>query len=670
MSKTVIVFGGGIGGLSAAHELSERGFSVRVFELRDVPGGKARSVVVPSTAPRQNVGAVHLGSLAAPTRRDLPGEHGFRFFPRFYKHIIDTMARTPYRGSRSVAENLVDTTGTIFARFGRRPLKLPTITPSNVPELFTLVSDLGSLFGPELGIAPEDFAFFGERIWQILTSCPERRLNEYEKIGWWEFIGAEQRSEAYQKFFGIGLTRSLVAAQAKLASTRTIGDIYTQLAFNLAEPEISGDRVLNGPTNDVWIDPWLTYLRGRGVEYHLNARVRSIEMDGGVVRGVMVEQERSVREVTADYYVSALPIEVMATIVTDQVVRADPGLANIFPLSHNTEWMNGIQFYLDDDVPIGRGHQIYLDSPWALTSVSQAQFWTDVDLSRFGDGNIRGVVSVNISDWETPGLNGKPARECTRREIRDEVWDQLKRSLNVQGADVLEDEDLVHWYLDLDIDPLLRANAEPLFVNLRRHVAAQAAGGDSHPESVPGLRLRADVHRSGHHGGCQRGRPARGQRNPRHSGSDAPPCRLWNLHEPELLEPWRANDRARYRQGLPWDDTAVRLGLSALAALYRGANALEASIINAVSSAMHVEDLLSYIRTGESRSELVQRLTSGPGAPSGELLRAFAALARTTGSPAESVATSALESLSSAGRDLPNVGPPGVTTGDVRFVEP
>jgi hypothetical protein len=83
---------------------------------------------------------------------------------------------------------------------------------------------------------------------------------------------------------------------------------------------------------------------------------------------------------------------------------------------------------------------------------------------------------------------------------------------------------------------------------------------------------------------------------------------------------------------------------------------------------MHVEDLLSYIRTGESRSDLLQRLTSGPGAPSGELLRAFAALARTTGSPAETMAQSALEAL--AGRDLPNTEPPDVTTGDVRFVEP
>ena len=25
----------------------------------------------------------------------LPGEHGFRFFPNFYKHVTDTMSRIP-----------------------------------------------------------------------------------------------------------------------------------------------------------------------------------------------------------------------------------------------------------------------------------------------------------------------------------------------------------------------------------------------------------------------------------------------------------------------------------------------------------------------------------------------------------------------------------------------
>ncbi len=39
--------GGGVGGLSAAHELSTRGFDVHVYEMRDAFGGKARSIDVP-----------------------------------------------------------------------------------------------------------------------------------------------------------------------------------------------------------------------------------------------------------------------------------------------------------------------------------------------------------------------------------------------------------------------------------------------------------------------------------------------------------------------------------------------------------------------------------------------------------------------------------------------
>ena len=109
--------------------------------------------------------------------------------------------------------------------------------PSSILEVLSFVDDIGSLFGPELGIAPEDHAFFAERVWQILTSCEERRASDYEKIGWWDFVGAENRSESYQKLYGVGLTRSLVAAQARLASTKTIGNTFVQLMFNLAEPD-------------------------------------------------------------------------------------------------------------------------------------------------------------------------------------------------------------------------------------------------------------------------------------------------------------------------------------------------------------------------------------------------------------------------------------------------
>src|SRR5674476_883112 len=77
-SPSVIVIGGGVAGLTAAHELIERGFQVDVYEARPTWGGKARSQPVTGSG--------------SGGRKDLPGEHGFRFYPRFYKHVIDTMS--------------------------------------------------------------------------------------------------------------------------------------------------------------------------------------------------------------------------------------------------------------------------------------------------------------------------------------------------------------------------------------------------------------------------------------------------------------------------------------------------------------------------------------------------------------------------------------------------
>ena len=83
--KKVIVIGGGVAGMSAAHELAERGFTVEVYEKHHkYSGGKARSVDVPGTNLLQS-------------DKFLPGEHGFRFFPGFYKHVTDTMKRIPFR---------------------------------------------------------------------------------------------------------------------------------------------------------------------------------------------------------------------------------------------------------------------------------------------------------------------------------------------------------------------------------------------------------------------------------------------------------------------------------------------------------------------------------------------------------------------------------------------
>ncbi len=150
----------------------------------------------------------------------------------------------------------------------------------------------------DLDLTHDDLRFFGSKVWQIVTSCRERRDTDYEKIGWWEFIGAEHRSLAYQKLLGHGITRSLVAAKARTASTKTIGDIFVQLLFDIVTPGPSTDRVLNGPTNDVWIDPWRRYLESQGVDYHPNSKAIAVSFDGQRIRSATISQGGSTITVT------------------------------------------------------------------------------------------------------------------------------------------------------------------------------------------------------------------------------------------------------------------------------------------------------------------------------------------------------------------------------------
>lgn len=568
MSARVIVLGGGVAGMSAAHELVERGFEVVVLERRDIAGGKARSVPVDDDGPDRSGHELADSGLDS-IEHHLPGEHGFRFFPGFYKHVIDTMRRIPSFDGRKVADHLVPTTRVGITQYDQPAFVVPAVFPRTPGDAGTVLRDLLLAYGPATGLTPDDLAHFGARVWQILTSCPERRLAEYEAIGWWDFVGAAGRSAAYQKFLAAGITRSLVAAKAAKASTRTIGDVFVQLMLTIVNPLAgSTDRVLDGPTNLVWIDPWRTHLEARGVRWRTRAEVERILCSGGRVAGVVVDEggERSV--VQGDHYVAAVPLERMAPLVDADLIAADPCLAHLRTLAPNVEWMTGVQFFLKRDVPTAHGHVIHIDSEWALTSISQLQFWRSVAPAQFGSSDVRGVLSVDVSDWTAPGGDGRPALRCSREEVVRETWRQLKRSMNAE-RELLRDEDLHSWYLDADIqpDPARRGwltNAEPLLVNLvdtwkLRPEAATA---------LPNLFLASDYVRTHTDLATMEGANEAARRAVNGvldaTGFTGPRCAVWPLAEPEAFAPWRLHDAARFQAGLPWDASLLQVAAHAL----------------------------------------------------------------------------------------------------------
>src|SRR2546423_3700721 len=135
----VAVLGGGVAGLSAARELVERGFSVTVYEASARFGGKARSYGV--------------GGSGTDGRHDLPAEHGFRFFPGFYRHLPDTMRRIPGpRQDRYVIDELVAADMIMIAREnGSNELVAPAHAPAS-PNDFAAVTRFLIAWFTELGI--------------------------------------------------------------------------------------------------------------------------------------------------------------------------------------------------------------------------------------------------------------------------------------------------------------------------------------------------------------------------------------------------------------------------------------------------------------------------------------------------------------------------------------
>jgi uncharacterized protein with NAD-binding domain and iron-sulfur cluster len=271
-----------------------------------------------------------------------------------------------------------------------------------------------------------------------------------------------------------------------------------------------------------------------------------------------VEEQGLKYQVRGDYYIAALPVEVMAKLITKELSDSDPILGRLPELALSVDWMNGIQFFLTEDAPIIHGHMIYMDSPWALTSVSQKQFWPDIQLSNYGDGKVQGVLSVDISDWNTNGMiYNRPAMSCSPEEIKHEVWEQLKRSLNVNGQVILQDDHVHSWFLDEDIQypnpEGVCSNLEPLLVN-KVHTWELRPNAYT---AIPNLFLAADYVRTNTDLATMEGANEAARRAVNCilevTDCDENLCEVWEMYELKLLHSWRSHDRDRYQKGLPWN---------------------------------------------------------------------------------------------------------------------
>jgi hypothetical protein len=189
-----------------------------------------------------------------------------------------------------------------------------------------------------------------------------------------------------------------------------------------------------------------------------------------------------------------------------------------------------------------------------------------VKLAEYGDGQVRGVLSVDISNWDTKSSRGKIARECTPEEIKEEVWTQIAEALNDDGKKELSNVKVLSWFLDEAIhwpNPNSAENAEPLLIN--------TAGSWQHrPEActkIPNFFLAADFVRTHTDLATMEAANEAARRAVngilKAAGSKQRRCKVWRLNEPRIFNPLKAYDRWRFRRNpsRPHDRLVTTLAL-------------------------------------------------------------------------------------------------------------
>lgn len=412
----------------------------------------------------------------------VPGEHGYRFFPAFYRHLFDAMRRTPIldeQGRETGAttyDHLVPTTEVGLAMDDARKPRTFSRTRWSLEEFRRSLEVLTQ----DMGVTARDRARFEARMWKFMTSCTRRRKEEYEDISWWEYLGGRdgigysERSAAMLR----KTPQALVAMSAEETDARTHGNVSIQLFLDQFGSGQNVDMTLNGPTSNAWLRHWKIYLKRQGVRFFVG-RLKALCVQDGEVYPVVEndydDRPMPVPEVSTheylqfgsahgapDFYVLALPFDQARDLVLsleqgEDAIALDGDFAKLKAFDEATDsarrdprkverdrygrppWndpfreLSGIQYYFGNHVRIGHGHTYYPNSAWGLSSISQVAHWR-IRLSP--TSAFLGQLSVDIGDFYTPN-SANPrisAWHATRREIAKITWNQVLHGLERKYA--------------------------------------------------------------------------------------------------------------------------------------------------------------------------------------------------------------------------------------------
>ncbi|MDQ7827085.1 MAG: FAD-dependent oxidoreductase [Candidatus Eremiobacteraeota bacterium] len=400
MSCQVVIFGAGIAGLTAAHELVHSGYGVSVYEATDQPGGFFRSSRL--------------------SQDNMPSEYSWHGMGPWYHNAFDLMRHIPFNEKGSIYDSALS-----------RPVDFGIFPDADKAEFYNEgLKGIPKMFRMNTW----EFMKWSYLMLKTWTSNNRSKI-EYDKLNAaeaWEPLLKDKAYKAWRSCFGpwIGSDWSKVSLQ-------TAGEFFRKQLITKPAHRHKADQdgpawkqgagdgwlLLKGPSSEYWFDPWVKYLKEKGVKFFWRKALTKLEFDGTAIVSAFCGEEK----IQADRYILALN-----PFMTADILSETPALERLEELKLFKPLIRGgphtqvsfrVAFSEEIKFPRERTAVVVSDSEFNLTLFAEEQVWDkEVDLGK----NIKSLWTGTSCIGSVPGkIYHKPVSRCTKEEFIEEVKAQI-----------------------------------------------------------------------------------------------------------------------------------------------------------------------------------------------------------------------------------------------------
>lgn len=412
MKKKIIVCGAGIAGLSAAHYLNERGFDVLVIESLDIPGGLARSERIK-------------------TNDYMPSEYSWRGFGPWYHNTFELMKNIPIYKNNQMTN--------VYDEELSNPINF-ILTPDTLQNFNKQINN----FDNRLRLSTSDKIKLTWLSLQTMLASDIRSRNEYAFTNAKKFLeaslsaeGAATVSSLFGPWVGTDYTRASVHHVASFFRRNIFPGppspyVHQKSDRPFVQGNMSGWLILRSPSNEAWFDPWVSYLKTRGVKFRFGTKLIRLEQNTHTKQISYAEIETNTRKekVRADYYVLAINPYITKDILNrTPSLLADHQLSLFVPLTKDSPHKQiSFRIAFSEKINLYENETaiILVDSEFNITLFSQDQLWHK---NIYLGPNVKSLWSGTATVDSVRGkLFDLPMKYLTRDEFIAEFMYQIYKS--------------------------------------------------------------------------------------------------------------------------------------------------------------------------------------------------------------------------------------------------